>query len=170
MSSVSNHLKPLDYHFASLRAEQQNSSQETISSLPQMQRIQEQEDTREQPAVTSHDITLSQSLFYAQQAAQEEAAQRHSSAQQVAQAIADEAAAKADQEAQQAAYSNVPDPKADFLDYMEKTPEERFFLAFLNAEGLTEEEFEALPQEKKEELLDKFEQVMKEKMENGDII
>ena len=44
-----------------------------------------------------------------------------------------------------------------FQDYMELTPEERMFKTFLDKEGLTEEQFNALPIKEKEKLLKKFE-------------
>lgn len=47
-----------------------------------------------------------------------------------------------------------------FLEYMRKSPEERFFEAFLQEKGLTQEQFEQLPPEEKKKILQEFEQRM----------
>lgn len=52
---------------------------------------------------------------------------------------------------------------AEFLDFMSKTPEERFFAAFLKGKGLTEEEFEKLPPEERTDLMTEFKQELKDK-------
>lgn len=53
-----------------------------------------------------------------------------------------------------------------FLEYMAKTPEERYFGAFLSAKGMTKEEFDALPAEEKRALLKEFEAYVKQSVEN----
>ncbi len=53
-----------------------------------------------------------------------------------------------------------------FLDYMSKTPEERYFESFLKSKGMTKEEFEALPPEEKQALLKEFEEAVKQQAEN----
>ncbi|TQV77780.1 hypothetical protein [Denitrobaculum tricleocarpae] len=59
------------------------------------------------------------------------------------------------------------DAATEFLDYMSKTPEERFFAAFLKEEGLTEEQFEKLPPKERAALMQDFEQEMKDKTLEG---
>ena len=54
-----------------------------------------------------------------------------------------------------------------FLDYMKLTPEERFFEAFLADEGMSREEFEALPPEEQAKLLEKFKLEMEQKVAEG---
>ena len=58
-----------------------------------------------------------------------------------------------------------PDPVQVFLDYMAKTPEERYFDSFLKSKGLTEEAFEALPAEEKQALMREFEELVKTSIE-----
>jgi hypothetical protein len=53
-----------------------------------------------------------------------------------------------------------------FLEYMAKTPEERYFETFLTAKGMTQEEFDALPAEEKRALLKDFEAYVKQSVEN----
>lgn len=50
-----------------------------------------------------------------------------------------------------------------FLDYMSKTPEQRFFDAFLREKGLTQEEFDKLPPEERTDLMTEFEQKLEDK-------
>ncbi len=58
-----------------------------------------------------------------------------------------------------------PDPVQVFLDYMAKTPEERYFDSFLKSKGLTEESFEALPAEERQALMREFEELVKTRIE-----
>lgn len=50
----------------------------------------------------------------------------------------------------------------EFLEYMAMTPEERYFDAFLKRHNLTQEAFDALPPEDKEDLLSEFEEELKQ--------
>ncbi|NIA69117.1 hypothetical protein HBA54_11010 [Pelagibius litoralis] len=81
-------------------------------------------------------------------------------------AKAADAAAIADGEAEA-----VEDGKSDavraFLEYMAKTPEERYFEAFLNSKGMTQEEFEALPPEEKQALMREFEDYVKQQVDKA---
>ncbi|GAB4374904.1 MAG: hypothetical protein Kow00114_37770 [Kiloniellaceae bacterium] len=84
-------------------------------------------------------------------------------AQQLAQqaAPADEAAASVsaqeDEEETSAAVRT-------FLEYMAKTPEERYFEAFLKSKGMTQEQFDALDPEDKEALVQEFEDAVKQRV------
>lgn len=84
--------------------------------------------------------------------------------QQMAQTAADGAKTNTPA-AEGAADSPVEEGKSDaveaFMEYMAKTPEERYFEAFLNAKGMTEEGFQALPPEDKQALLREFEDYVK---------
>lgn len=53
---------------------------------------------------------------------------------------------------------------AEFLEYMEMTPEEKYFDMFLKEEGLTQEEYDALPPEDKAEITEKIHNRIEEKM------
>lgn len=53
-----------------------------------------------------------------------------------------------------------------FLEYMAKSPEERFFESFLKARGMTQEEFESLPPEQQKALLKEFQEYVKQQVEN----
>jgi hypothetical protein len=53
-----------------------------------------------------------------------------------------------------------------FLEYMAKTPEERFFDSFLKSRGMTQEEFESLPPEQQKALLKEFQEFVKQQAEN----
>lgn len=55
-------------------------------------------------------------------------------------------------------------PAELFLEYMNKTPEQRWKEAWLKQHGLTEKEFEALSAEKKQALMDQMAQDMKEQV------
>ncbi|MEO3431092.1 hypothetical protein AAFN88_19715 [Pelagibius sp. CAU 1746] len=81
-------------------------------------------------------------------------------AQQIAQE-SDGVAAVADDEAEESAAVRA------FLDYMSKTPEERYFEAFLKSKGLTQEEYDALPVEDKKALMKEFEEFVKQNVENN---
>src|SRR3546814_7220243 len=48
---------------------------------------------------------------------------------------------------------------------MDKTPEEHAFDAFLGSRGMTQEEFEALPENEKQALLEEFKEAMKRQIE-----
>lgn len=56
----------------------------------------------------------------------------------------------------------------EFQAYMDKTPEERYFEAFLKEQGMTQEEFDALSPEDKQKLLKKFEDFVKQKLEEAE--
>jgi hypothetical protein len=62
-------------------------------------------------------------------------------------------------------------PEDAFLDYMKKTPAQRFQEQWLKAHGLSQAEFDAMPPEKKQAVLDTMrkdlETQMKEKAQNG---
>lgn len=64
----------------------------------------------------------------------------------------------------------------EFMDYMKKTPAERWYEQFLKEEGLTKEELEALPPEERMKvearIQERMEEVMKQGLglENGDDI
>lgn len=62
-----------------------------------------------------------------------------------------------------AATSSTSNAATEFLDFMSKTPEERFFATFLKGKGLTEEEFEKLPPEERTDLMAEFKQELKDK-------
>ena len=51
-----------------------------------------------------------------------------------------------------------------FLDYMAKTPEERYFESFLKSKGMTKEEFEALPPEEQQALVTEFKEAVKQRV------
>jgi hypothetical protein len=80
-------------------------------------------------------------------------------AQQIAQVGSRDAGAAEDAE------GDSPAVRA-FLEYMAKTPEERYFETFLTAKGMTQEEFDALPAEDKRALLKDFEAYVKQSVEN----
>jgi hypothetical protein len=52
-----------------------------------------------------------------------------------------------------------------FLDYMAKSPEERYMDAFLKSKGMTQEEFDALPPEQQQALIQEFKEYMKQSVE-----
>lgn len=52
------------------------------------------------------------------------------------------------------------DAVQEFLDYMSKSPEQRYFEAFLEEKGLTPEQFAKLPPDEREKILEAFEQRM----------
>ncbi len=56
----------------------------------------------------------------------------------------------------------------EFRDYMDKSAEERYFEAFLKEQGLTKEEFDALPPEEKLKLSKKFEEYVSQKIEEAE--
>ena len=60
--------------------------------------------------------------------------------------------------------SSYSEAEQKFLDYMNMTPEERYFELFLSQEGLTKEELEALPPEDREEILARIEDKIEEKV------
>lgn len=51
-----------------------------------------------------------------------------------------------------------------FLDYMAKSPEERYFEAFLKSRGMTAEEFEAMSPDEQQGLLKEFEDTLKQRL------
>lgn len=69
--------------------------------------------------------------------------------------------------------NEVTEPKSareQFLEYMEMTPEQRLFYAFVkNKEGLSKEEFEALPSDEQERIKQEIEKEIKEKIETGQL-
>lgn len=79
--------------------------------------------------------------------------------QEQAQAAADAARAAA---AEPLSEAKAPTPLEQFLDYMGKTPAERWREAWLRQHGYTEEEFAALPPEKKQALEDQMAEDLKE--------
>lgn len=84
-------------------------------------------------------------------------------AQQIAQEdVTPETAALAEQEE-----NGESEAVKAFLDYMAKTPEERYFETFLKSKGMTQEEYDALPVEDKKALMKEFEEFVKQSMENN---
>ncbi|NVK19893.1 MAG: hypothetical protein HWE30_14435 [Methylocystaceae bacterium] len=59
--------------------------------------------------------------------------------------------------------SDRSDAEKWFLDYMEKTPEQRMFEAILREKGMTPEEYEALPPEQRAELEQEIQEEMKKR-------
>jgi hypothetical protein len=59
------------------------------------------------------------------------------------------------------------DAVSEFLDYMSKTPEERFRAALLAEEGLTEEQYAALPPEQKIEIEEKIRDKIEDRVEEA---
>jgi hypothetical protein len=55
---------------------------------------------------------------------------------------------------------------AAFLEYMAKSPEERYFESFLRSRGMTPEDLAALPPEQHKALLKEFQEYVKQKVEN----
>lgn len=51
-----------------------------------------------------------------------------------------------------------------FLDYMAKSPEERYFEAFLKARGLTAEDYESMSPKEQQGLLSEFEDALKRRL------
>ncbi|MGH1402962.1 MAG: hypothetical protein ACRBDL_01835 [Alphaproteobacteria bacterium] len=64
----------------------------------------------------------------------------------------------ADEGASTEADASSNDSKQRFLDYMSKTPEERYYEALLAKEGLTKEQLAALPPEEQKEIEEKIKQ------------
>lgn len=58
-----------------------------------------------------------------------------------------------------------PDPREEFLRFMEMTPEERYFVLKLAERDLTKEEFEALPQEEQEKITREIQAEIREETE-----
>lgn len=54
-----------------------------------------------------------------------------------------------------------------FLDYMAKSPEERYFEAFLKSRGMTAEDFEAMSPDEQQDLLTEFEDTLKQRLGNA---
>lgn len=54
--------------------------------------------------------------------------------------------------------------RQEFLAYMEKTPEERYFEAFLTARGLTKEELDAMPPKDREKILEEIQEEIERKI------
>ncbi len=71
--------------------------------------------------------------------------------------------AQGDSDADKVAAGSGSGAAAAFLDYMSKTPEERFFDAFLKEKGLTQEEFEKLPPKERADLMTEFKQELEDK-------
>ncbi len=71
-----------------------------------------------------------------------------------------------DDEAQRAAAKHEA-AVSEFLDFMSKTPEEKLFAAFLEKNGMTEEQFKMLPPEEQTKLMEEFKQELKAKALEG---
>lgn len=56
------------------------------------------------------------------------------------------------------------DAVKEFMDYMDKTPEERYFDLFLKQEGLTQEQFEALSPEERAKIEETIQQKIRDKV------
>jgi len=86
-------------------------------------------------------------------------------------AVADSDKSSIETDTSNATQTTEPQTSSDavkaFLDYMNKTPAERYFEALLAEEGLTKEELEALPPEKRAEIEEKIQRKMKERVEEG---
>ncbi len=60
--------------------------------------------------------------------------------------------------------SDSEDARKKFLDYMKQTPAQRWQEAWLQAHGMTKEQFDALPADKKAALIDEMKQEMQDQM------
>ncbi len=74
-----------------------------------------------------------------------------------------DAGAKTKVDTQILAQSDSEKAVAEFLDYMSKTPEERWHEQWLQSKGLTEEEFKALSPEEQQALMDEMTEDIKQK-------
>ncbi|WP_422368037.1 hypothetical protein [Pelagibius sp.] len=81
--------------------------------------------------------------------------------QEMAQADSEEEVREAS-EAEKKVAEGKSDAVEAFLEYIAKTPEQRYFEAFLNAKNMTEEQFQALPPAEKQSLLKEFEEHVKQ--------
>ncbi|GAB4394708.1 MAG: hypothetical protein Tsb0032_22360 [Kiloniellaceae bacterium] len=136
------------------------SAEEVQAALSEMQAL------KEAAAMPSPELTAGEAAASSQVPAQVGAAllaaETGFRAQQIAQETAREGAdlaALPDEEEEQSEAVKA------FLDYMSKTPEERYFEAFLKSKGMTQEEFDALPVEDKKALMKEFEEFVKQSME-----
>lgn len=62
------------------------------------------------------------------------------------------------------ASSSNDDAVQEFLDYAKETPAQRMFDTWLSGQHISKAEFNAMSQEEKQKLIDKFREEMKEKM------
>lgn len=60
--------------------------------------------------------------------------------------------------------SDISQAKADFLDYMSKTPEERYYEALLAEKGLTQEELDAMPLEERLKIEEQIKEEIKKRI------
>jgi len=67
-------------------------------------------------------------------------------------------------QASESAESDASDPVKKFLEYMEMTPEERYYEAILREKGLTKEELAALPPEERERIEREIKEEIVERM------
>lgn len=95
-------------------------------------------------------------LFSAEQLQRNEQARTAYNAQAIAQDQSTESSASASAE---------QTTEEKFLEFMELTPEERYFDMFLKERGMTQEEFDALPPEQQEKIAEEIRQEIREKVE-----
>ncbi len=132
---------------------QKLSTDDVQEALAEMEAQKAAHDSRDLPASAAAEVATLQAQL--QKASQAETEFR---TQQIAQEGDAVVSAGDDDEEQSEAV------KA-FLDYMSKTPEERYFESFLKSKGMTKEEFEALPPEEKQALLKEFQEMVRERTE-----
>lgn len=125
-------------------------SQAQFNSTPQPQSTVDYQALRDDPAYQQLQKTKqARTLFLAQQMAQEPA----------------QTEAAAEGEGTQSA-STDSDAVNTFLEYMSKTPEERYYEALLAEEGLTKEQLAALPPDERAEIEARIQEKIKQHMEN----
>ncbi len=98
-------------------------------------------------------------FFKSDQAATEFAAQRFAQGDAAAASNANTA-----ENTEEVAY----DATQEFLDFMDKTPEERMFESMLRDRGLTPEEFAALPPEEQRKILSEIQEEIRKKLAEGE--
>lgn len=62
--------------------------------------------------------------------------------------------------------SNASNPVADFMDYMKKSPAERFQESWLSAHGISKEAFDAMPPAEKQKILAQMKQDLEAKIKD----
>lgn len=125
-------------------------TQARFNSTPQPQSTVDYQAMREDPAYEQLQKTKqARTLFLAQQMAQEST----------------QTAAPAEEEGAQSAASDSGAVNA-FLEYMSKTPEERYYEALLAQEGLTKEQLAALPPDERAEIEARIQEKIEQHMKN----
>ena len=118
-----------------------------------------------QPEVTVDYAAMRQDPLY-EQLQKTKQARTEFLAQQIAQETPEESTPIIESQEEQAteepsAYQTAAE---EFLDYMSKTPEERYFEAILAEKGLTKEQLDALPPEEKAKILEEIKEEIKKRM------